>query len=82
MGAIHLNISIKSGDVVTRHYPKENLNVHRIIINNEGWYYIDDSGNVRGNFNSSGNFKWQTNFFDLIFNIIMESQEKMENEVF
>ena len=39
------DISIKSGDVVYKTLSEDkDLNVHRIIINKEWWYFKDDSG--------------------------------------
>jgi len=67
------DISIKSGDVVYKTLSEDkDLNVHRIIINKEGWYFKDDSGDKSEVILNS--FQVMSNgiqiSFDLIFNTI------------
>ena len=66
------DISI-SGDVVYKTLSEDkDLNVHRIILNKEGWYYIDDSGDksevILNSFQVISNGRQIS--FDLIFNTI------------
>lgn len=65
-------ISLKSGEVVYQHLPKDKYQVYRAHLLQDGWYVVDDSGKKhpidRSDFTASINR--QKIHFDVVFNTI------------